>query len=313
MNEPNHFFSLTEATAGHHMDLRQLATFQAIVTHGSFVRAADELGYAQSTVTLHIQQLEAEIGTALFTRAGRKMALTEAGRTLREQSAAVLQQMERLEETMAGVATGMAGRLRIGAVEPAASVALLPLIVRFVEERPQIQISLEVGGTRGISDRVASGDLDLGFCSPPPAHPGVTFEPLYRETLAVLLPARHHLTQHETLRTIDLRGERLLLTEPTCAYRAAIEAALIAHGTNPYSGIEIGSGEGLKRAVQRGLGLAILPESALAPPPEGTVARRFTDLTITLAIGIVRRVDTRGTSPALDAFARLLCSYLREK
>jgi DNA-binding transcriptional LysR family regulator len=293
------------------VELRQLTTFQAIVAHGSFVRAAEELGYAQSTVTLHIQQLEREIGTPLFGRAGRKATLTEAGRTLYEQSGIVLRQMEKLQETMAGVATGMAGRVSIGAIEPAASVTLLPLIVRFAEERPRMQISLEIGGTRGISDRVASGELDLGLCSPPPAHLGLTFEPLFRESLALLLPVRHPLAARETLATTDLRGERLLLSEPTCAYREAIEGALLEHGTNPYSGIEIGSGEGLKRAVQHDLGLAILPESALSPLPEGTVARRFTDRTISLAIGLVRRTDERGTGPALGALAGLLRSYLR--
>jgi DNA-binding transcriptional LysR family regulator len=183
------------------VELRQLTTFQAVIAHGSFVRAAEELGYAQSTVTLHIQQLEAEVGTPLFMRAGRTVTLTEVGRTLREQSASILQQMERLEETMAGVATGVAGRLRIGAVEPAASTALLPLIFRFTEERPRVQISLEIGGTLGISDRVARGDLDLGLCSPPPAHSSLTFEPLFRESLAVLLPARHRLTARDPLRS----------------------------------------------------------------------------------------------------------------
>ena len=66
------------------MEIRQLTTFQTIVQRGSFLRAAEALDVAQSTVTLHVQQLEAELGVQLFTRQGRRMQLTEAGRTFEE-------------------------------------------------------------------------------------------------------------------------------------------------------------------------------------------------------------------------------------
>ncbi|MGI8855857.1 MAG: LysR family transcriptional regulator [Thermomicrobiales bacterium] len=295
------------------MDLRQLTTFQEIAKHGSFVRAAEALDYAQSTVTLHIQQLESELGVLLFTRAGRKTALTEAGRTLHEQAGPLLRQMASLQQTMAGIGSGEAGHVRIGCIEPAASVRLLPLIVRFYEERPRIRLTLEVAGTGAVSSRVARGDLDVGICSPPPAHLGLTFEPLFDEPMALLLPENHPLAMVECIRAADLREHRLLLTEPTCAYRAAAEAALITCGTNLYSGIEIDSLETLKRAVQHGLGPAILPIATVTPPPAGTVLRDITDLDLHLTVGLVRRADDQSGGRAMEALIAKLRSYLRER
>jgi DNA-binding transcriptional LysR family regulator len=294
------------------MDLRQLTTFQAVTKHGSFVRAAEALDYAQSTVTLHIQQLETELGVLLFTRAGRKAELTEAGRTLHEQAGPLLAQMAALQQTMAGIGTGETGHVRIGCIEPTASERLLPLLVRFAEERPRVRLTLEAGGTRGVSNRVARGDLDIGICSPPPASLGLTFDPLFRDPMALLLPDNHPLAAADDIRAADLNGHRLLLTEPTCAYRAATEAALLAHGVDPYSGIEIDSLEPLKRAVQHRLGMAILPIASVTPPPAGTVLREIADLDVHLVIGLVRRDDGAG-GRAVEAMVATLRSYLRER
>lgn len=68
------------------MEMRQLLTLRAIVERGSFLKAAEELGYAQSTVTLHVQQMEAALGVTLFSRVGRRMLPTEAGRLFHEET-----------------------------------------------------------------------------------------------------------------------------------------------------------------------------------------------------------------------------------
>src|SRR3954453_6601050 len=102
------------------MDLRHLITFQAVVKHDSFVRAADELEYAQSTVTLHIQQLESDLGVKLFARRGKKVRLNEAGRALKDQAGQILAQVDGLRQNMLELGEGAAGCVRLGAIEPAA-------------------------------------------------------------------------------------------------------------------------------------------------------------------------------------------------
>src|SRR5262245_29947292 len=182
------------------MDLRHLETFRAVLRQGSFLGAARELGCAQSTVTQHVQALEAALGVALFDRSVRRVRLTEAGRALQEQAAPLLGRIEELKATIAELAGGTAGHVRLGAIEPFVSQRLPPVLARFCRERPDVRLSIELGGTEGIARRVARGELDAGICSPPEATRGLRFEPLYREPLGVLVPAGHPLSRDETVR-----------------------------------------------------------------------------------------------------------------
>jgi DNA-binding transcriptional LysR family regulator len=287
------------------MDLRQLQTFQAVVEHGSFLRAAEALQYAQSTITLHIQQLEADLGVPLFARQGKKGQLTEAGRLLCAEAAQILGRVEALRRTMRELAGGDAGYVRLGAIEPAASLRLPELLVPFCADRPQVRLALEVGGTQAIGQRVAAGDLDLGIASPPPAGLGLVFELLFSERMALLAPETHPLARADPINVRDLRGHRLLLTEQNCAYRQLIERNLVEQGADPYSGIEIGSMAALKCAVQQGLGIGIVPAIIACPPPPGTVLCEIECLDLSLPVGLMRRADDT-LSPATEALLALL-------
>ena len=295
------------------MELRHIYTFQAIVKEGSFLKAAEKLMYAQSTITLHIQQLEAELGVKLFIRQGKKVQLTEAGRSLQEQADSLVARAMALQQTMFDLVAGEAGHVRIGAIEPSASLRLPLLLAPFCQERPRIRLTIEVGNTKTISQRVASGALDIGICSPPAAHLGLDFEPLFVEHLALLLPETHPLANTETIRVQDLAKERLLLSEEDCAYRETIESALLKRRANPYSGLEIGSLETIKRAVQSGMGMAILPKAAATPPPARTCLREIDGLELSLPIGLVLLADEISPSRALEALLILLHKELRQE
>src|ERR1044071_3587384 len=116
------------------MELRYLSTFQTIVREGSFTKAADKLHYAPSTITLHVQHLETELGFKLFVRQGKQIQLSTAGRALYEQADALLQQSRALEQTMKEIVAGETGSLRLGVIEPAASLRLVPLLAEFCQQ-----------------------------------------------------------------------------------------------------------------------------------------------------------------------------------
>ncbi len=292
------------------MELRHLQTFQAVVQAGSFQGAADELQYAQSTITLHIQQLEADLGVKLFARQGRKVQLTEAGRNLRDAADHLLWETARLRQLMAELAQGETGHIRLGVIEPTASLRLPSLLMRFFERRPKVRLTVEIGGTIAISHQVATGKLDMGVCSPPPAHLGLWFESLFHETLVLLAPQAHPLATRDVITPDQLAGQRLLLTERTCAYREVTERVLLSHGANPYSGIEIGSLEAMKRAVQEGLGVALLPAIAATPPPAGTVTRTVAQVNIALPVGLILRDERDMLGQAHQAFLAELRGHL---
>jgi len=114
------------------------------------------------------------------------------------------------------------------------------------------------------------------------------------------VPEEHPLATVATLTAHDLPGHRLLLTEQGCAYRDAIERTLLERGANPYSGIELGSMVALKRAVQAGLGVAIVPVADSSPPLPRTVLRDIQGVDLGLAVGLARRAADR-PGPVLAA------------
>lgn len=293
------------------MELRHLGTLHAIVRHGTFRRAAQALNYSQSAVTAHVKQLERDLDVALFTRRGKRVALTEAGRVLAEQGGWLLERASVLRQLMSNLAAGEAGHVRLGAIEPIASLRLPSLIARFCGSRPRVGLTLEIGGTATIGRRIASGDLDLGICSAPPARLELTFEPLFVEPLVLLVPRRHALARRLRLGPTDLAACRLLLSDEGCAYRAVVEQALGARGTNPYSGIEIGSLAGLVAAVREGLGVAIIPAACVMPRPADTVVRRLSAPELALTVGLATRDAPDGTSRLLAAFMNLLRAELK--
>jgi LysR family transcriptional regulator, regulator of the ytmI operon len=269
------------------MEFRHLQTFQAIVQEGSFLKAAEKLQYAQSTITLHIQQLEAELGVKLFSRRGKHTELTVAGRTLRDHADQLLHRAAKLQQTMTDLVAGEAGHLRIGSIEPVASVHLPAILVRFCHEHPKVRLTLEVGVTQLISQRVASGSLDLAICSPPSANLDLTFELLFHDPIALLIPDTHQLATLDEISTSSLGKERLILTEEHCPYRNILEKALLSQGINPFSGIEVMSLEALKQMVRYGLGIGVIPVAAIASPPPNTTARSISGLDLKLPVGIV--------------------------
>lgn len=293
------------------MELKHLQTFKSVAAEGSFLKAAEKLQYAQSTITLHIQKLEEELGVQLFARRGRQTELTVAGRTLQSHADHLLYRADQLQQTMAGLVTGEAGQLRLGSIEPVASVHLPIVLVEFCRQYPKVRFTLEVGVTRLISRKVATGELDLAICSPPAANLGLDFQILFSDPISLLLPKSHALVRDKEITVASLAEERLILTEEHCPYRDVLEKALLSHGINPYSGIESMSSGALKQMVHHGLGIGVLPTAALFPLPSNTVERRLNDLDIALSIGLVVNKEISVSGSALSSLIASIQSHLK--
>jgi len=291
------------------MDRRHLLTFREILRGGSFLAAARALRLSQPTVTLRVQELEAEFGMPLFERSGRDRPLTPAGEAFARRALPLLDGLDALSESMAELRDGAGGQVRIASIEPAASERITPLLARLRRTRPALRVLLDVAGTAGVSRAVAGGDVDAGLCSAPAAELGLVFEPLFEEEMALLVPASHPLARRRTIAASDLDGEPLLLSEQGCAYRGAVERALQDRGVRPSWAFESGSSATLRAAVQHGLGMAFMPRRAAEPPPPGAIVRRLSDATIALPVGLVTRPNAPAPPPAL---AILIAELRRE-
>ncbi len=289
------------------MDLKTLKTFQLIVKHRSFNRAAEEMNYAQSTVTMQIQKLESDLGIQLIER-GKKITLTEAGRMFHEQSMQIVKNMELLQANMMDLQLGESGNIRIGVTEPTASHRLPAIVERFLTQYPKIKVSIEFASTPVLSEQLLKGEIDFALCSVPDMGSELYFDPLFKEEFVLLIPENHPLAQMTLITLDDIRRVRLLITSSTCPYRRKLELVLQESGNVVLDTMEIGSMTALQHYVQRGLGIAFVPKIVLNPVLIGTTIRTMSDCQIDMTIGILCK---RSEYPLKRASSKLY-EYLKQ-
>ncbi|GAA3400209.1 LysR family transcriptional regulator [Paenibacillus hodogayensis] len=290
------------------MDIRNIETFQIIVRTGSFQKAAEELKYAQSTVTKQIQNLESSLGVKLLER-GKKIRLTHAGEVFMEKADQLIRNFHDLHQTMTDLNDGEKGTVSIGIMEPAASYRIPALLKKFAAQYPHVDISIKIHNSHMFNQMVSDGSVDFAICATPESGLGTTFEPLFMEEIVLLLPESHPLVGKKRISLNDLRDEHILLTNATCPFRRKLEIALHDNGGTPYRKIEIGNMAALKYYVQVQFGIAAVPSITVVPPPEGTVVRRIEDLNTGLVTGLLIKKDTE----LLGAAARRLVSFVRQE
>ncbi len=292
------------------MDLRLLATFRAIVDTGAFGRAADRLGIGASTVTLHVQQLEHELGGPVFVRHGRRLALSELGEAVRRHADAIAGHVDALASEAAEVGAAGRGTLRCGAVAPAAHLDVAPLLAGLVGDRPAVRVQLDVAGTEVLANAVAEGRLPFALCSAPRAGLGLRFEPLFHEPIVAVVAASSRLGRASAstdapVTGCDLAAEPVIVSEAGCAYRGHVEDAFVAAGLTLDARAEVGSTAAAVAAVRSGMGVALVPGADLATPPAGTVVRPVAEPDLALPLGLIRprsgEPHSRLTSEAIAA------------
>ncbi|SFJ32874.1 LysR family transcriptional regulator [Thermoflavimicrobium dichotomicum] len=241
------------------MELRQLHTFKVVAELGGFTRAAEKLGYAQSSVTAQIQALEEELGAPLFDRLGKKIVLTEAGKRLLPYAIALLQTHDEAKKAVQG-GQEPSGMLVIGAPESLASFRLPEVIQKYKRLFPQVKIILKPGVCWEMRNMLRRGELDVAFLlEPEMKDEDLKIEPLVVEKMALIVSADHPLASLDHVEAEDLRGETFLHTEAGCSYRAIFEQYLRKHAIETDPDLEFWSIEAIKSCIYAGLGIGYLP------------------------------------------------------
>ncbi|ARU63894.1 LysR family transcriptional regulator [Tumebacillus avium] len=243
------------------MILQYLRTFCMVAKSGSFTRAAEELGYAQSSVTTQIQKLEQEYGVVLFERFGRKMRLTHSGEALLGYAAEMIRLHQESKEILSAQ-TG--GTLTVGTIESLAAYFLPPLLQQFQAGHPQMNLLLKPGLEPSVIQGVKEGDYDFGLILDVPfADPDLEVQTVQRVDLMITAPPGHRLEACREVRYADLAQESLILTEEGCTYRAMLLQGLKEAGVPYRLTCEFGSLEAIKHCVIQGLGIALHPRMAV--------------------------------------------------
>lgn len=236
---------------------QRIRVFQAVATHLSFSRAAEELCISQPGVTFHIKGLEREYGAGLFERVGKRLYLTDAGRTLQ----GYVQRMTLLEEE-ARVALEELKGLQSGVLVVGASatigIYLLPEVVgEFRKRHPGIKVSLRVGNKRHTIERLLNNEVDFGLVAGPIDAPTLVSEPYLDDELIVIVSPQHRFAGNELVYPGELRRETFLVREAGSGTQELMEERLSQLGISPADSMQLGSTEAIKQAVAANLGISI--------------------------------------------------------
>jgi DNA-binding transcriptional LysR family regulator len=237
--------------------LRQLQVFESVARHLSHSRAAQELYLSQPAVSMQIKQLEAVVGLPLFEQTGKKLFLTEAGREVLHYSRNILQQMQEMEAVFGEMKGLERGRLNISVVSTA-NYFMPQLLAKFCKRYPSINVILNVANRDAVLQQLADNATDLAIMGQPPQSADIVAESFMRNPLVVIAPPDHPLcgTKHIKLKQLEL--ENFLLRESGSGTRGAMERFFAEHGIQFRAGMEMGTNEAIKQAVQAGMGLGIL-------------------------------------------------------
>lgn len=245
------------------MELRQLKSFTTVARVGSFTKAAEMLDYAQSSVTTQVQSLEEELGTRLFERLGRKVALTREGEKLLSYADRILKLSSEAREMVSGSVIPR-GTISIGAPESLCVYRLPRLLQNYREMYPAVDIVLKIGTCANFISWLRLNEIDVAvFLDSEMNIQDLIMKTLIDEPMVLLSGPGHHLIRKGKVGPQDMRGEYLILTEKGCSYRAVFEAMLHEEGVQPASILEFGSVEAIKKCVISGLGATLLPRVAV--------------------------------------------------
>jgi DNA-binding transcriptional LysR family regulator len=244
--------------------LRQLEVFLAITRAGGYRRAAETLHTSQPALSQHMRELEGELGTRLFDRLGRGIALTEAGRLLEERAGRVFATLTDVRAAVGELQGLQRGSLLIGAGTTPGIYVLPALIGRFRRRYPGIDLRLRIANSRAIEEAVRSHELDLAVVGGHGLAPGEEcLAAGLVDELVLVVGRRHPWARSREVAPARLVDEPLLVREEGSATRQVTERTLERAGVRWRVGMELNHTEAIKQGVMAGLGAAFVSVHAV--------------------------------------------------
>ena len=240
------------------MELNELQVLQAVAAERSFSRAATRLHRTQPAVSQAIRRLEDELGERLFDRSSKGGRLTEAGTILLDYA----ERLTRLKDAAEGAVRELQelrrGRVVIGVNEAAVHV-LLPIVVQFRETYPHAQVEMRRVQSRQIPSEVLNRSLDFGLVTFPPGERGLLSVPLGVDELVMLTHPTHPLARRRQV-TMEEFGRQTVIAHNDPSPRRERVLRLFEQKHAPINiQMSLPSLDGIKRAVEMNLGVALLP------------------------------------------------------
>lgn len=288
------------------MDLSSLQVFVTVARERSFSRAAEKLYRTQPAVSISVRKLEEWVGQPLFVRGTGAGKLTEAGMLLTEYAERMLNLREEARRSLEDLAGLRRGRLSLG-VNESSIHALLPALGRFRRKHPKVEIAIHRVYSRDIPREILNYRLDLGVASYRPADKALAAIEFLRDDLAFVVHPRHRLAKMRRISIADLGNEVFVAHIVSSPYRERVIQLFAQRHVQLQMGVELPTIESIKRFVEMGMGVAIVPRMCV----QTEVARgqltevRIREMHLRRDLFLIFRRDRPLSHPA-RAFVRLL-------
>jgi LysR family hydrogen peroxide-inducible transcriptional activator len=246
------------------MTLTELRYVVALAQERHFGRAAQKCFVTQPTLSLALAKLEDELGVKLFERNKNEVLVTGRGQAIVEQARRVLDEVGKIPHLARGGQDQLAGTLRLGAI-PTIGPYLLPDLIPILHKRaPGMPLVIEENLTGNLAPMLRDGELDVVIIALPFALPGVKTQGVYEEPFSVVVPDGHRWQDRKGVRPSELSEENLLvLNNGHCFREQVLEACPGQSNTAMPEGRAGSSLETIRQMVASGLGVSVLPASAL--------------------------------------------------
>ena len=245
------------------MELDELKVFLAVADSRSFTKAAAMTYRTQSAVSQAIRRLEEDLGERLFDRSVKDGQLTEAGVVLAEHARQILTLMDRAGVAVRELRDLKRGRVRVGSNEASMHV-LVPIVGRLHAQHPQVLVDVQRMSSKQIASALADGSIDFGVLTFDPKQSDLKFVSLGRDELVLLVPPGHALAGRRSASERDIAGLPIVAHSDPSPARSRV----LSHFEGRHESLDIrlsmSSLDAIKRAVESGVGVAILPRRCSA-------------------------------------------------
>jgi len=245
------------------MELRNIISFLKVNELSSFSKAAEALGYTQSNISSHISQLEKELQHPLFERLGKNIYLTEYGRTFLPYAFDIITSVEQAKLSICDEFS-KTKELCIGILESLCTTYMPALVIDFHKLFPNINVIIKIGTFHELSEMLNTNQIDLLWTFDHKISSDLWTKALeHEEQICVIKSPTHSLQTPNTSDITCLQGTNFIFTEQNCSYRTSFENLLKTNNISYNIFMEIGNTEIIKKFVNAGLCLSVLPRFAI--------------------------------------------------
>src|ERR1700759_35236 len=282
------------------MNLKDLKYLVALADTGHFGKAAERSFVSQPTLSAQIKKLEDYLGVKLVERQPKNVQLTEVGRQVVVRARRMLDEGDEIIALARSNTDPYSGKLKMALI-PTIGPYLLPRVMQKVRKAlPNLGLMLYEYQTEPLLKRLRDGEIDVGIIALPVAQEGIESRKLYEEDFTVALPAHHPLASKSSIRLADLKGHSLLLLEDGHCLRDQALEVCSRVDVREVEDFRATSLETLRQMVVAGLGITLMPETAVEGPfasQRGLTIRQFAKPTPSRTVGAVwRRTCTRAAA-----------------